>query len=161
MKNIVILAPHVDDEVIGCYSLFTDGYDRVKQVIYFYDLTDNRKDEAIEASKFFKFDASFDGYDAIIDKDAILCVPNISDAHPHHKAVNQYAKTLSNEKLYYSVDMNRDFVVLDEADQKFKLTMLRQIYPSQVKLFESDAKYHLFESITPDDSFKKICVTFQ
>jgi hypothetical protein len=161
MANIVILAPHVDDELIGCYSILNDGKYRVTQVIYFYDLDDIRKEEALAAADFYNFDVSFDGYDAIIDRTVILYAPNVADAHPHHKAVNQYAKALANTKMYYSVDMNRDFTVLDEYDQKSKLTLLKHLYPSQQKLFDSDAKYHLFEDNTPDDSFKKIWVTFQ
>ena len=159
MKNIVILAPHVDDELIGCYSVLNQQQDI--QVIYFYELDAVRKAEALNASVFFNFAASFDGYNAVIDSDAIVYAPNIADTHPHHKAVNRYAKSLSNEKIYYSVDMNRDYSVLCEYDQIAKLSLLNDLYPSQAKLFDSDAKYHLFEDNAQDDSSKKIWVTFQ
>ena len=32
----IILAPHVDDEVIGCYQLLVKG--EIDKIVYFYDL---------------------------------------------------------------------------------------------------------------------------
>lgn len=158
MRN-VILAPHVDDEMIGCWSLFANG--QVSYVVYFEDLTAERKEEAKHMQQIMGVKhISFEGFDFIVEPDMMLYVPNIADAHPSHKMVNHWAKKHNNPKKYYSVDMNVPFVVLDDIDQKDKRGMLTLCYPSQSKLFEND-KYWLFESIMDDDSDKMIWVKFQ
>lgn len=169
-KPHTIFAPHIDDEMIGCWSVLK--YGQVDKVYYFNDLESHRVDEAIRASVQFGFEAVFvDNYeydkeewDRIIREDVkgqILLIPSIKDAHPDHKKLNAYGKTFPNKKFYYSVDMNHKFEVLSEKDRENKLHALKKYYPSQTALFDSDAKYHLFESIKSTDTRKTIWVTFQ
>ena len=161
MSKYVIFAPHVDDEMIGCFNLINEG--KIDAVYYFYDLTEDRIQEAENAAKLFGFEVIMGGFSKEFfmtsAKDVIILAPNIHDEHPHHKEVNRLAKQLPNKKLYYSVDMNVKKEVLANYDTK--RTALTSLYPSQKKLFEKDDKYHLFESILEDDSDKMIWVKFQ
>lgn len=158
-KNQMIIAPHVDDEVIGCYSLLAAG--NIEKVIYitdFEELTTDREAEALAASKMFGFTPIFCTLDTVHHHtrlNSVLYIPNINDNHPHHKAVNKYIRSRrgfgGSDLIYYSIDMNRSPTLLSPEDRASKLNALQKLYPSQSALFESDAKYYLFESIEPED----------
>lgn len=158
-KNIVILSPHIDDELIGCFSLLKNRL--VKKVIYFFDLTDERKSEALAVAKEFDFEVSFNGWEELIDDNLIVYAPVCFDKHPHHKAVNLYAKTLTNKICYYSIDMNNSFNRLSEEDVNLKRELLFKFYKSQHTLFNNDEKYYLFEGLNLSEASRKIWVTFQ
>jgi len=146
-KDVIILAPHVDDELIGCYRVLTEG--RVSDVFYFFDLTDERKDEARAVAEYFGFTAHFPHeFERDIDPVKIIYAPNISDYHPHHKKINYLAKGLTNKKRYYSIDMNRD---IELVSHERKRELLHRFYPSQASLLNSNDKYFLFESDIPTD----------
>jgi hypothetical protein len=168
-KPYVIFAPHIDDEMIGCWSLLSSGL--VDQVYYFNDLESHRVDEAIKLSVQYGFKAVFvdyehelrDWFNIIKQKIAgkILLLPSIKDQHPHHKIVNRWGKAFPNEKKYYSVDMNHKISVLRDYEREEKRAELDRFYPSQKMLWDRDAKYYLFESIQDSDNRKTIWVTFQ
>ena len=48
-----ILAPHVDDELIGCFTRLQNR--SIDHVIYFFELTPERKKEAKAAAEHFGF----------------------------------------------------------------------------------------------------------
>jgi hypothetical protein len=154
----VIFAPHIDDELIGCYTYLMSGL--VRTVYYFFDATAERIQEAYNLQHKLKseyniiYDIKFTAIPNIIelDKDDTILVPNINDEHPQHKLVNLYAKkNYKNKKLYYSIDMNVRKRVLLEYQRDTKKELLKS-YPSQQKLLESDDKYFLFESVLTTDS---------
>lgn len=157
-RKYVILAPHVDDEVIGCFSLLQQGM--VTDVYYFFDLTPEREKEAQHCAELYKFTPHFDWNISTIPADRIVLVPNVNDNHVHHKEIFYLSQKLRNNKRYYSVDMNTTPDVLDKAKAAEKKDVLGMLFPSQSKLLEDD-KYHLFEKITNSCSRKSIWVTFQ
>lgn len=162
-KPYVIFAPHIDDEVIGCWSLLSAGL--VAEVYYFFDLDNLRMSEANYAAYKYGFKAVFVNSidDALKSKveGKILLLPSVKDNHPDHKMINQFGKTFRNEKMFYSIDMNNKFKVLDEDERDQKLNHLNLIYPSQKELWENDAKYYLFEGINKSDTRRTIWVSFQ
>lgn len=155
--DIVIFAPHVDDEAIGCFSLLESGL--VKEVRYFYDLTEARVREARMAGDRFGFQPTFgkpslaEWYEHITPS-RVLVLPSISDSHPDHKLVNRSYRNLVDEKhrAFYSVDLQtaKTKVVLPPDIRERKLACLRELYPSQ-DIWEADASYYLFENITHKD----------
>lgn len=165
-QRYVILAPHVDDEVIGCFSLLDKNL--VDEVYYFFEVDKTREAEAIQSGKRFDFTPVFMKFDGVIrPKDLadrigerIVLAPNIRDAHPHHKQVNLIAKQLPQTKNYYSVDMNTRFRVLDEKERTDKKHALHTLFQSQARVL-SNEKYHLFESIQPSDYSSVIEVSTQ
>ena len=151
----IIIAPHVDDEVIGCYELLAaNSIDKVIYITDFGEVTGPRKLEALKCAVRFKFKAIFCTL-ADIDQHLVpncnVYVPSIKDLHPHHKLVNLFVHRLPcRSKLYmkfYSVEMNFAPRLLDENVREAKLDALTTLFPSQAALFNSDAKYWLFESI--------------
>lgn len=135
----LIIAPHVDDEVIGCWSVFGTGD---ITVLYLYELDAARKAEAEAAALALDFTPAFGdisivraGYDEVY-------VPSRRDWHADHKAANAQFRSIATH--FYSVDMKHG-KLLDSRDSK--LAFLNKHYPSQKSLWETDAKYWLFEDI--------------
>jgi hypothetical protein len=158
-ERYVIFAPHVDDEVIGCYRFLNSH--KVEAVYYFCELSVERRNEAVACANKYGFKPVFATTDTlIVDPDVIILAPNINDKHPQHNAINRLAKKFPNKKKYYSVDMNVKFDVLESSEQSDKKSSLLSLFPSQAALF-ADEKYFLFESLIDDDSKKMIWVTFQ
>ena len=157
--RVVIIAPHVDDEVIGCYSILSAG--NVSKVIYvtdFGEVTEARRVEAIRASRMFGFDPVFCTLAEIAENtltSTVIYAPNIADNHPHHKVVNMFVRSMPSTALmsirYYSIDMNVSPKLLSPEDRTSKLNVLNLLYPTQAELFASDAKYFLFEELSSTD----------
>jgi len=158
--NYIILAPHIDDELIGCFSLIKDK--KVKKVIYFFETTPERLEEAKEVSKHYGFEIEFstiDDFKPEFNENDIILLPQKTDSHSHHKQVNQLKWKIKNKKKFYSIDMkNAKPLPLSVINEKEKA--LKKFYPSQINLFEN-AKYFLFEDIIDEDDKKMIWVTFQ
>jgi len=145
----IILAPHIDDEVIGCYSILNN----VDEVYYFFDIDDIRKQEAINTAKLFNFTPYFSSTIYVNNNDTVY-VPSSSDLHKDHLYVNRLAKKLQQvfnfELKYYSIDMNKTPTYLGELS-RLKKKHLYSLFPSQSNLFDSDEKYFLFEDISDID----------
>ena len=151
---MIVLAPHVDDELIGCWRQIVNQ--EVTAVIYFFDLFEDRIAEAQAFSDKYSIPIYFSDGDpekfirGRFDSETPVLAPNIGDNHVHHKMVNNIAKRYFSNIQYYSIDMNVEFDVLEPDQQKQKREALLELYPSQASLFE-DEKYWLFESCVPSD----------
>lgn len=158
MSRYVILAPHIDDETIGCHSLLVKGV--VNSVYYFFEFDKKRMIEAIAASHKFGFMPFFatsldifknvsKKYNPIFAPDVSILVPRIDDHHPAHQAVNRMAKEVFSNLLFYSIDMNAGAALYDESDRK--RDDLYQLYPSQKQYFDDHPQCYLFEHISDMD----------
>jgi hypothetical protein len=153
---MIILAPHVDDEVIGCYEFLNSNC--ITQVYYFFDLTSKRRREAYACGDHFGFAVNFvenydtfaDNFNYFIPPSSTIIVPNINDHHPQHKLLNKLAKIKHDGDIwYYSVDMN----ILCEPihNPKKKHDTLNRLFPSQKKYFKTHEECYLFEKIVDND----------
>ena len=153
-----IVAPHPDDEIIGCYSQLKAG--QITGIAYFDVNGQPREDEAI----FFCAQNRLDRFmclgsiDRFLDwlrsmKDNTLYLPSPTDDHYVHRGVF-YTSILSRrtfgkmvERVYvYSTKM-RDFYVHDCSDPQGKREWLERYYPSQASLWQFDYRYFLFEGV--------------
>lgn len=145
----IILAPHIDDELIGCYSILHD----IDEVYYFFDITEERKIEALNTGKKFNFKCNFNE-PVDINYNDIVYVTTSMDLHRDHKYVNRLAKSIQLDLdfvlKFYSIDMNRKPKFLSDLHQQKKKDMY-ELYPSQKGLFDSNEKYFLFEDIFDND----------
>lgn len=143
----LILAPHVDDEAIGCWSYLSTAGQRQVSVAYFEEVTWSRLREANEAARragFYIVDAEhlyFSEYQTVL-------VPSIRDSHAAHRRVNQAYREHATH--FYSVDMVNAEPLKPEVAEA-KRAFLNECYPSQQALWERDHRYFLFESITERD----------
>ena len=142
----IILAPHLDDEIIGCFSVMNE----VDKVVYYtYDYRESQINKfPIEwQDKYVRGDA-FDL--SALGSGDIVYVPSRFDLHPFHKVVRH--KILDNHKvtkMFYSIDMNVPWLE-EEQEPRRKLDVLKQMFPGE-DLFEKNAKYWLFKSIKEYD----------
>ena len=61
MERVLIVAPHIDDELIGCYSVLQDKNIEI-DIIWCFDLTAERRMEAIRMAKEFSVTPHFIEY---------------------------------------------------------------------------------------------------
>jgi hypothetical protein len=156
-KNYVIVAPHVDDEVIGCYSLLRAGV--VKKVYYNVgqELTEERVVEALNCAELFGFDPVMSNL--MVNEVAYsetLLVPHWCDHHPDHKQANQRVRLYKNvHTMFYSVDMNvPGLKVLSAKVQAEKRSALLSLFPSQADYFRNHQEAYLFEGLFENDFIK-------
>lgn len=148
--SVLIIAPHVDDEMIGCWSvLMNAGYDVT--VLYMYELTVERKLEAEHAATLLGFKPVFMSdivslVGVVVEDFKEVYVPSRRDAHQDHQQVNKRYREHATH--FYSVDMAQGKLVVD---RDAKLAALNECYPSQAALWQNDAKYWLFEDIRAHD----------
>lgn len=147
-RNVVIVAPHVDDELIGCWSYLRDGL--VSTVIYLEELSPERRAEALACANTYGFEAVFDCAEFTPVLEKLLLVPSITDTHPAHRRANlEWRKCCHNVK-FYSVDLNQPTkqALPDWQDKK---AALDRLFPSQQALWATNANYYLFEDVQDTD----------
>jgi len=156
MKNILIIAPHIDDELIGCWSLFCNPDNRIS-IVWLYEITDVRRREAvcIDLSRRIKaeIDLTAFGEESVagIIKECNpkeVYVTSRKDGHLDHKKANALFRKYATH--FYSVDMV-DATYIGEEESKYKRATLDALFPSQKALWKGNAKYYLFEAISRCD----------
>lgn len=147
MKTLII-APHIDDEMIGCWSVLQDRA-RDITVCFGYELTPERRAEALKLVQFnVALVFGFDNLEPDLSAYKEVYVPSRRDWHAQHKITNSKFRGWATH--FYSVDMEAG-VYLGDAESKTKRAALDDIYPSQASLWATNAKYYLFEDIQSKD----------
>jgi hypothetical protein len=135
-----ILAPHLDDEVIGCFHVL----DTIDRIFYF---TDDYRVDAIKADpRYSKWEA--DSVGRIVAGDTVF-VPSRFDLHPLHHLVRRIGLLLPARLMYYSVEMNTPWLE-EELRPREKEALFRELYPRERERLV-DHKYWLFRSVQPFD----------
>lgn len=147
----IVFAPHLDDEVIGCFSV----WEKLNFVVYF--TKDYREEIVLEKIKSMReagarvpqyiYIKDFD-IDNLLKADTIY-LPSRFDFHPLHREVRSKHLLLPCKKMFYSIDMNTPWNE-EETKPDAKLALLQHLYPGE-DLFEKNAKYYLFNSVKPYD----------
>lgn len=148
----IIIAPHPDDELIGCYKVLKAG--QVKAVVYLFELTEARMKEARRVGQHFGFKPIFQNplqrHTMTADE---IYVPTFEDMHPQHKQALYWALDNAQGKLvYYTIDKTIPFDVLTPQERSEKRKLLDEFYSSQKLLWERDEKYILFEGYRLTDA---------
>ena len=155
VKNTVIVAPHIDDELIGCFDIITTTVDHIF-IVYGETPDVIRKEEAIAfKDNFLNVRAQYFSSESIppifLNPKTTFYFPDpYFEIHPKHRMWGAIGESLLRnglEVIFYSVRMNTPYIYEVEHWLK-KKELLDKIYPSQADLWKSDAKYYLFEGRT-------------
>lgn len=146
-----IIAPHPDDEVIGCYEIINNKENSVV-VMYSGDVDAKRREEALKLRKEREnviaqlFQNSIPPT-VLTDPNITFYFPDpVNEIHPIHRAWGMVGEGMARDRkdvIFYTTLMNVPYI--HEVTQPFKEDLLNTVYPSQKTLWEYEKKFILFE----------------
>jgi len=149
-SEIVIISPHFDDEIIGCFEVITNPL--IKPIILYMQDDEERKKESLKLKNELDniqiqlFQKNIPS--TFINPNNVLYFPDpIFEFHPSHRKWGAIGEDYLRQGLnvvFYSINMQAPYIhKIKETNEKEDL--LNKIYPSQKDLWKIDKKYVLFE----------------
>jgi len=153
MSDTIIIAPHTDDECIGCYEILMKKINPI--IVYMSpDSDEERKREALTLSKYIDLKAQLFQRSIptnLINKDNILYFPDpYFEKHFFHREIGGIGEKLAREGfnvIFYSVNMEAPYCK-EETNPKRKRHFLEKVYPSQKSLWKYENKYFIFNGFS-------------
>jgi len=148
-NDTVIIAPHPDDEIIGCYEVLKK---RSSLIIIYSGNTDvKRREEALKIQEYISVKMQhflMTVPPTFINQNTTFYFPDpIYEIHPIHRQYGLMGEQLARAGMnvtFYTTNMNAPYIhEVQEPDKKEEL--LNNVYPNQKSLWEYDKKYILFE----------------
>ena len=149
-KEIIIIAPHPDDEVIGCFEILTDP--NINPVIlYSGDTPANRRDELLKLKSLITIKAQVFQNSippTLLNRNNTFYMPDpYFETHPKHREWGFIGESLARsgvEVIFYTTNMTAPYI--HEVEKSIeKRQLLDKVYKSQSELWRFDHKYFLFE----------------
>jgi hypothetical protein len=147
----VIVAPHCDDELIGCYEIIIKK--EPTAIVFTGEMSRERQEEALKLREEYE-NLSWYFFNpevppGLIDKENTYYFPDpIYEIHPLHRYTGSLGEILlRRHKLnvkFYVTRMNAPYIH-EVPDSIKKKELLDKIYPSQKSLWEMDHGLYLFE----------------
>ena len=147
--DTVIIAPHPDDEIIGCYEVLMKTKKPI--IIYSGDLEADRRETVLKLKdhvdcKLQLFQMTLP--QTFLSNDNVYYFPDpIYETHPKHREWGFLGENLARngfKVIFYNTNMTAPYIhECKDADKKEEL--LNTVYPDQKSLWEYEKKYVLFE----------------
>jgi len=148
--GVVIIAPHPDDEIIGCYEIITNK-ELSSAVIYSDKTNGKRREEAITVREYTNiklqmFQQSIPP--SLLKSTNTFYFPDpIYEIHPMHRQWGLIGESMARggfNVIFYTTTMTAPYIhEIDEPEKKEEL--LNKVYKSQSDLWKYEKKYVLFE----------------
>jgi LmbE family N-acetylglucosaminyl deacetylase len=155
VPKIIIVAPHVDDEVIGCWSFLRQ---RPKDCLIVHtevahvdrEIEARRVTEMFGVPHVFTHHLGLKEYIRRTEARVVFAPDPHFEHHPAHKMMGQMAATIAWDYALrffsYSTDMNVQYLRETNSPSQ-KRDALNELFPSQKSLWENDHRFWLFEGI--------------
>lgn len=143
-ENVVIFAPHADDEIIGCFEVLESGI--VTAVAVPDDKTRKEMAQCSEHYSFSILDYS-DVLSNIYIYSLFLFPDPHTELHPFHKFTGLKGLEVQHKGgavVFYTTNMNTNYL-REVKDSRKKRNMLDRFYSNKASLWSSDHRYFLFE----------------
>ena len=149
-KEIVIIAPHYDDDLIGNFEIM---YNNETSIVFTENIDNERKQETYKlydnfeiARLHYTHDIPYIYYD---NKDIYqFYFPDpIYETHPDHRKWGNVGEQMLRrgfDIIFYSINMNVPYIHKVDYPES-KKEHLNKIYASQSSLWQFDHRYFLFE----------------
>lgn len=162
MNELIIIAPHPDDELIGCWEILKKK-EKSPIIIYTEEMNEIRKEETLSFKKHFTVKAQLflkSIPPMFLKKENTFYFPDpIYETHPAHRTQGSIGESLARSGLdviFYSTNMLAPYIheitiplkeVFAQKNRTInpKEEILNTIYPSQKDLWKHEKKYILFE----------------
>ena len=151
MSDHIIVAPHADDEIIGCHEVITNP-DLKPIIIYTEDMDEERKEETLTLRDHCELKVQLylkqvppNLLDPAMNNTYYFPHP-IYETHPAHRLNGIVGESMARngfKVIFYSTEMNVPFKY-ECRRPKGKLQLMNDVYPSQQSLWKHDHKYWLF-----------------
>ncbi len=148
-KQIVIIAPHTDDEIIGCYEILK----KTNPIIIYTDpnMPSYRKEESLKLKEKVKIKGQYflqSIPSQFFTREFKFYFPDpVYENHPLHRSMGVVGEQMARSGLdvcFYSVNMLAPYIH-ETLNSDEKENLLNEIYSSQKELWKYDKKYVLFE----------------
>ena len=148
-KQTVIIAPHPDDEIIGCYKVLTGSIQPI--IIYSGNVEVKRRNEAMKLKEYIVLKAQLFLMSIppnLLNENSRFYFPDpYFETHPSHREFGMMGEQMARQGIdvtFYTTNMTTPYIhEVKEVDKKEEL--LNNTYPSQKSLWEYEKKYILFE----------------
>jgi hypothetical protein len=153
-KAITIVAPHPDDEIIGCYEALSKS--KWSAVYYVEKVSKSREEEALRISDIldvWSLDFFRGNYNSLRKKiksikEVTYYFPDpVYETHPAHRMIGAIGEEFLRkgwDVVFYSINMQAPYIheVKNSGDKE---RCLDYLYYSERSLWEHEKKYTLFE----------------
>jgi hypothetical protein len=148
--NHVIVAPHPDDEIIGCFEVLQKEKNII--IIYSEDVERERREEAMKLKghndnitvQLFLHSIPM----SMLNQEYKFYFPDpIYEIHPKHRELGMSGELYARngfDVTFYNTTMNAPYIH-EVSAPSLKQQLLDDVYPSQKDLWKYEHKYFLFE----------------
>ncbi len=141
MNTPVIVAPHADDEIIGCYEILKEK----PIIVYTSNMDKIRNSELEKLNNFFELKGQY--FNMTMNKRYRYYFPHpVYESHPDHRRDGMIGENMLRDGYdvtFYSTEMNAPFKY-ECKDFYGKKSLLEKVYPSQSSLWKYEHKFFLF-----------------